>query len=167
MIRRRDKQSGQAALETLIVFGLWFALGMLGVNVMMIIAALMLNQSTVTRGAQQVAALGCLHDGIAEEIAARSVFGAKNIQVRAAVVEDPASFDPAAVREPLADMSPEYTALPACEGAAGQAPSGSVILVQASYDQHFLMLSWFGFDASVPVTRTAAVVSNALEEGSS
>lgn len=165
----RQRETGQAALETLVVFALWFVLTMLVVNVMLIIAALMLNQSTVTRGAQQAASLGCLHDGISEEIEERAFFGAKNVRVKAVVVRNAQELDPSSLAAPLADSSPRHTPLAPCGGQqAAAAPADSVVVVQATYDQHLALLGLLGLDAPIKdVTRTAAAVSNALEEGSS
>jgi len=170
MLRRlRAGQTGQAALETFIVFAAWFVLTMLVLNLMFIIASLMLNQSTVTRGSQQVASLGCLPTGVAEEIADRATFGTEDVEVRAAYVSPSAdgTFDRDSVFDDQGRVRAGAARVPECKSSSDRryAPSGSYVLVQASYKQRVVLLEYLGIPATFSVTRNALSVSNALEGG--
>lgn len=80
---------GQASLEVLVVFGAWFLMIVLFLNIIFLFATLMIAQSSVNRVALQTAAAGCLGQELADNLEERVNLGlgATNIDVEAATTQ--------------------------------------------------------------------------------
>jgi hypothetical protein len=180
--KRIQNNSGQIALETLIVLLPWFVVAVMFFNLLFFLGSLMLTQSTVNRSALQIAAIGCVPNDLRSEIQSRSGLGITNINVVALSPRPLANgrADLNWVRDNHLDNQGNATInsfnnrVPNCQldpqtsRPRSVIPSGSYIYVQASYQQRLIVLAplaALGMSDTVDVHRSALTVSTALEGG--
>lgn len=174
MSRALRRKRGQVALEVLLVIIPFLMMIVFFFNVMLIMGSKMLTQSTVNRGAQQIASLGCMPDtpNLRSELESKTGLGfvAGSLQFRAVEPDPPvARFD----RDQFIGSDGMIRAgapvrdIPACSDRGGSVvPSGDYIYVQASYRQKIAFADALGFPADIRVANYALVVSNSLEDES-
>lgn len=184
-LRRRHEErctsQGQVALETFIVFIPWLVITFMFFNLLFLLGSLMLNQATVNRGAQEVAALGCLPDNLRSELESRAGLGMRDVQITAVAPNPQANGraitdwdrsryldkDGNVVNNPaVSRMIPNCLATAETGKAPNTVPSGNFIFVQARYRQVLALLlpvAMVGGSDSIEVHRSALTVSNALE----
>jgi hypothetical protein len=179
--QERDASKGQVALETFIVFIPWLVITFMFFNLLFLLGSLMLNQATVNRGAEQVAAMGCLPDNLRAELESRAGLGMSDIQIEA-VAPNPDSHgqaivdwdrtkyldsDGTIVNNPaVSRMIPNCDATAETGNAPNTVPSGNFIFLQAHYSQALALLlpvALAGGSDSIDIHRSALTVSNALE----
>lgn len=181
---RRDERGvsqGQVALETFIVFIPWFVVTFMFFNLLFLLGSLMLNQATVNRGAQQVAAMGCLPDNLRTELESRAGLGMHDVKVEA-IAPNPDARGKAItdwnrsryldsngdiVNNPsVSRMIPNCSQTAETGTAPNTVPSGNFIFLQAHYKQSLALLlpvALAGGSDEIDVHRSALTVSNALE----
>jgi hypothetical protein len=179
--RERGTSRGQVALETFIVFIPWMVITFMFFNLLFLLGSLMLNQATVNRGAEQVAAMGCLPDSLRAELESRAGLGMSDIQIEA-VAPNPDAHDRAItdwdrtkyldsdgtiINNPaVSRMIPNCNSTAETGIAPDTVPSGNFIFLQAHYKQALALLlpvKLAGGSDSIDVHRSALTVSNALE----
>lgn len=163
------EQRGSASLEFLIVFVPWIIVIFIFFNLLFLLGSLMINQATVTRAAQQVAAAGCLPEGL-PELTEETAIGAE--EPRFVVRSTPPGPEGQGWNRDqmfnddgtLAQGDPA----PQCQpGQRSAIPSGHYIYVQLQYRQYLPMVSAVagvvGGSGYLEVNRGALAVSQSLE----
>jgi hypothetical protein len=185
MIARAHKlrrQDGQVALETMIVLIPWLIVSTIFFNLLFLLASMMLNQSTINRGVQQTASLGCMPAQLRSDLESRTGLGLHDLRLVALTpqvnqgqritVWDRANYfdsDGEAVARPgVARYLPDCSDPNGTGTAPGNVESGNYVLVQATYKQRLWVLGGLQMlgltdDDSIELKTEALAVSNALE----
>jgi len=180
LLSKIKDRRGAASYEVLIALTAWFGCIVLVINVMFILATMTIAQGSVNRGAQRVAALGCLTPDIEAATIAGfgGLIGGKAATLtaltptaepggRAATTwERNAYIDSSTGRAtPGSNARSIFDSSGDCSRSSGQLlPAGALIYLQLEYSQPIPFLGIFGVDnASVQVRRGAMVSSQSLE----
>jgi hypothetical protein len=159
-------QRGAASLEFFVVFIPWLAIVFFFFNLLFLLGSLMNNQAALVRGAQQVAAVGCVPQGLKQQIT-EAALAADNptITIRAftdwsGLGDEFAADGRIAEGQVVADCQTDP---------ARRVPGGQYIYVQLEYKQFIPLLDIFtGVEdrqrVDINVRRGALVVSQSLEE---
>lgn len=179
---RFKEETGAASLETLIVLIPWLAIIFVFLNLVFMIGSIMINQTVTNRGAQQIAATGCVPSSLKADLEEAVGIGVRNPSVRAiaprTVNRKPTTQwnrnlylnDDGGLRSNVGGYAIEVPPCPVNgELPSSQIiPSGNFIFVQISYQQLLPGLSLAStLNGDIPewvtVRRNALVVSQSLE----
>jgi hypothetical protein len=167
-LRRRRRQRGQVALETLVVLVPWLVVTTMFFNLFYFMGSAMLAQSIVNRMAMQISALGCTTPAIMNQVSDEDRLGISNVQAHAVFVNTPTTGNGAGFLPSTVFSSGQINgdgAVPFCVDAAqlasGNQPpkvaAGDYIIVYVSYTQNLALFR------GINSAHSAVVVSNDLQ----
>lgn len=159
-----NNQRGSASLEFLIVFIPWLIVIFIFLNLVFLLGSLMNNQATLTRGVQQIAAAGCLPDGLTEQIE-KNTIGTRNLEINTRSFTD---WSGSGAEFSASGELQGGKVIESCAADPQSVPGGNYVYLQLNYDQYLPMLDALtGFNdggfMGFKVRRGALLVSQSLE----